>query len=246
MKGGQVTLSRRLQMLADMVTPGNRVADVGCDHGFLSVFLVQRRISPHVLAMDVRKGPLAAAAGHVEECGLGAYIETRLSDGLLNLADGEADTLVCAGMEKAGGLKELILQPQSELGAFRRFLRREGFRIVGEDAVCEEGKYYFAMKAVPGGGNPEAEGYPECAEKAGQNRMEGRQLFDEYGELLLRQRHPVLHQYLLFQEEILIRLREGLEAENTKRTAGRLEEISREQAQIRLALKWFEENGSTV
>ncbi len=76
--------------------------------------------------------------------------------------------------------------------------------------------------------------------------MEGRQLFDEYGELLLRQRHPVLHQYLLFQEEILIRLREGLEAENTKRTAGRLEEISREQAQIRLALKWFEENGSTV
>ena len=70
MKGGQVTLSRRLQMLADMVTPGNRVADVGCDHGFLSVFLVQRRISPHVLAMDVRKGPLAAAAGHVEECGL--------------------------------------------------------------------------------------------------------------------------------------------------------------------------------
>ncbi|MCI8433128.1 MAG: SAM-dependent methyltransferase [Lachnospiraceae bacterium] len=259
MKGGQVTLSRRLQMLADMVTPGNRVADVGCDHGFLSVFLVQRRISPHVLAMDVRKGPLAAAAGHVEECGLGAYIETRLSDGLLNLAAGEADTLVCAGMggrlmqrilaesmEKAGGLKELILQPQSELGAFRRFLRREGFRIVGEDAVCEEGKYYFAMKAVPGGGNPEAEGYPECAEKAGQNRMEGRQLFDEYGELLLRQRHPVLHQYLLFQEEILIRLREGLEAENTKRTAGRLEEISREQAQIRLALKWFEENGSTV
>ena len=153
MKGGQVTLSRRLQMLADMVTPGNRVADVGCDHGFLSVFLVQRRISPHVLAMDVRKGPLAAAAGHVEECGLGAYIETRLSDGLLNLAAGEADTLVCAGMggrlmqrilaesmEKAGGLKELILQPQSELGAFRRFLRREGFRIVGEDAVCEDRK----------------------------------------------------------------------------------------------------------
>lgn len=260
MKSGQVTLSRRLQMLADMVTPGNRVADVGCDHGFLSVFLAQRRISPHVFAMDVRRGPLAAAEGHVEECRLGAYIETRLSDGLENLAVGEADTLVCAGMggrlmqriltegmDKARDLKELILQPQSELGEFRRFLHREGFRIVGEDAVCEEGKYYFAMKAVWNARNPEAEGRREYpGEDARRDRAMEEKLFEEYGEFLLKQRHPVLFQYLLFREEGLLRLAEGLKAENTRRTAVRLEEISREQARVGLALKWFEENGSTA
>ena len=65
-------MSERLQMLAEMVTPGYRVADIGCDHGFLSIYLVQKGISPHVLAMDVRKGPLAAATEHVENSGLGA------------------------------------------------------------------------------------------------------------------------------------------------------------------------------
>ena len=54
----QVQLSGRLQALVDMVTPGNRVVDVGCDHGFVAIALVQQEISPHVLAMDVRKWQL--------------------------------------------------------------------------------------------------------------------------------------------------------------------------------------------
>lgn len=247
-------MSRRLQMLADMVTPGNRVADVGCDHGFLSVCLVQRGISPHVLATDVRKGPLAAAAGHVEGCGLGAYIETRLSDGLENMAAGEADTLVCAGMggrlmqrilsegrEKARGLKELILQPQSELGEFRRFLRREGFRITAEDAVYEEGKYYFAMKAVWSGEETETgENRGDASKESERLQAEVRFLYEEYGEFLLKEKHPVLKEYLLFREAAAVRLREKLGEEDTERAAERLDEISREHAQIRLALKWFE------
>jgi len=159
---GKVVLSKRLQMLANMAAPCRRVVDVGCDHGFLSVYLVQSGICSGALAMDVRRGPLANAEKHIAELGLGDYIETRLSDGLAEYSAGEADLLICAGMggrlmeriltdgmEKARGLKALVLQPQSELGEFRAFLRREGFTVVGEDAVCEDGKYYFAMKAVP-------------------------------------------------------------------------------------------------
>ena len=194
MRDGRVVLSRRLGMLADMVTRGSRVVDVGCDHGFLSIYLVQQGISPRVLAMDVRKGPLAAAAQHIAECGLGEYIETRLSDGLYEYRLGEADTLVCAGMggrlmarivsesmEKAEALGELILQPQSELRVFREFLRTNGFRVVAEDAVYEEGKYYFSMRAVP----------DRKVAATGQYTTEEQRLFDEYGELLLREKHPV-------------------------------------------------------
>lgn len=198
-------------MLADMVTKGHRLADVGCDHGFLSIYLVQQGICPRALAMDVRKGPLAAASGHVAAHGLETYIETRLSDGLDALRPGETETLVCAGMggplmekilregmDKARSLQELILQPQSELGAFRRFLRGEEFRILAEDAVWEDGKYYFAMKAAYAG--------PEGGESGGVSRA----LADEYGELLLREGHPVLKQYLDFRKGVLERIEERL------------------------------------
>lgn len=149
-------------MLAGMVTPGNRLVDVGCDHGYLSIYLVQKGICPEGIAMDVRQGPLACAEEHVRESGLGDYIKVRLSDGLGAYAAGEAETMVCAGMggrlmgrilsesmEKAKSFRELILQPQSELEEFREFLRKAGFAVTEEEAVCEEGKFYFAMKAVP-------------------------------------------------------------------------------------------------
>ena len=164
--GGSVALSGRLRMLADMVTPGSRLVDVGCDHGFLSIYLVQEGACPTVLAMDVREGPLAAAKRHVEAYGLGEYITLRLSDGLGAYRAGEAEALVCAGMggrlmerilregmDLAWGMREVILQPQSEIPQFRAFLREAGFGIVQEDAIREDGKYYFAMKARPGAGD---------------------------------------------------------------------------------------------
>ena len=194
----QVVLSKRLQMLADMVSEGNRLVDVGCDHGFLSIYLVQSGKCPKALAMDVRKGPLAAAQAHVEEAALGDYIETRLSDGLLEYFGGEADTLVCAGMggplmeriladsyEKAKSLKELILQPQSEIREFREYLRGNGFRVVAEDAVIDEGKYYFCMKAVP-----------VAEESIGSVSGSAQVLYDTYGEFLLKGKHPVLCDFL--------------------------------------------------
>lgn len=216
-------------MLADMVTVGSRVADVGCDHGFLSIWLVQTGVSPKVLAMDVRKGPLAAAREHIEAYGLGDYIETRLSDGLKNCEGDEVETLVCAGMggrlmeriltesmEKVRGLKELILQPQSELWAFRTFLRREGFTVLQEEAVCEAGKYYFAMKACFAGkavhdagddGNrndAEAESAAFWEKKISAEREQ--QLCDRFGEMLIAGKNPVLLQYLQQRKKTLSQL----------------------------------------
>lgn len=227
-------------MLAEMVTPGSRVADVGCDHGFLSIYLAQEGISPAVIAMDVREGPLSSAREHISACGLEAYIETRLSDGLKELRAGEADTAVCAGMggrlmerilresmEKAGGMRELILQPQSELREFRRFLRNAGFRVTDEDMALEDGKYYFAMRAVPGG-----------AEGAGRPAID-EALCDRFGGRLLAGRHPLLKRYLTEREEFLEGLAGSLADQCAQRSGMRLRELREELADVRRALALF-------
>ena len=74
-------LSKRLQAVADMVTPNKRVADIGCDHGYISIYLCTKKLASKVIAMDVRKGPLERAKNNIEKYGLSDYIETRLSDG---------------------------------------------------------------------------------------------------------------------------------------------------------------------
>ena len=146
-------LSQRLYAVARLVTPGNRLADVGTDHGYIPIYLIKEKKIPHGIAMDINKGPLERAKEHIQAEGLQEQIETRLSDGLEKLKPGEADTAVIAGMggaltirildkdrETVSSLKELILQPQSELFAVRRFLAQKGFRIEEEDLVLEEGK----------------------------------------------------------------------------------------------------------
>lgn len=198
-----IELSARMQALVNMVSKGRVVCDVGCDHGWVSIYLVQKGIAQRVYAMDVRTGPLERAKEHIARCQLEESIETRLSDGLTNLSVGEADCMICAGMggplmmkiltegrEKARGMKELILQPQSELTMFRRFLREEGYKIVAEDMVLEDGKFYPMMKVQP----------MEKQEELNLNAEE-QQLWDAYGEYLLKEKHPVLEKYLLKGKE---------------------------------------------
>ena len=242
-----VILSKRLQMLADMVSDGNRLVDVGCDHGFLSIWLVQQGKCPRALAMDVRRGPLAAAQSHVEETGLDDYIETRLSDGLKAYCGEEADTLVCAGMggplmekiltdsmEKAKSLKELILQPQSEIREFRAFLKKSGFRIVAEDAVIDESKYYFAMKAVPENAEPESDDI-----SVGKDNSEVQKLYDTYGEFLLKQRHPVLCEYLKQRLAYVRGLEQSLAAAGSEKAYARIKEVQEELGELQEALTYF-------
>ena len=76
-----ITLSKRMQALADMVSANDVFADIGCDHGFLSIYLVQSQKVKKAIAMDVRPGPLSRAKEHVEKTKLSDAIELRLSDG---------------------------------------------------------------------------------------------------------------------------------------------------------------------
>lgn len=252
----QIHLSKRLKMLADMVSEGNRVADVGCDHGYLPIFLMQQGKIPGALAMDVRKGPLKAAREHIASCKLEDYIECRLSDGLKAYIAGEADTIICAGMggrlmeriltegmDKAKTAGELILQPQSEIGEFRKFLRENDFLVVQEEAVQEDGKYYFAMKAVPskaavGTRVPESESREKESRKP--ENPEEQEVYDTYGKLLLESRNPVLKEYLQKRLEVLGNLKKTTRESNTEKARERYQEISRELFLAEQALAFYE------
>lgn len=205
-------LSKRLQAVADMVTPGLRLADVGTDHGYIPIYLVSAGIIPSAVAMDINEGPLERAQSHIHAEGLETVITARLSDGLKNLANDEADSMIAAGMGggliirilsegggDAKGIKEYILQPQSEVPKVREYLCANGCRITAENMVLEDGKYYPIMKAVKGA----SDSYSE-AELA-------------YGKLLLAESHSVLKKFLERELAINRRIAARLEANGSGR-----------------------------
>lgn len=252
-----VTLSERLRTVAGMVTVGNVVCDVGCDHGFVPIYLVQQGISPKVVAMDLREGPLRAAREHVDAYGLEGQITTRLSDGLHNYEKDEADTLICAGMggglmtrilnedrEKTDSFQELILQPQSEIEKFRRFLRESGYRILDEEMVEEDGKFYQAIRAAgAGSGERGKETRMDGAFGGADDDAEGMneklcKLNDRYGPVLLQKKTPVFLEFLereaALYEAILFQLRaQGLEDDKRKARFAQMEELLADNRQAR-------------
>lgn len=231
----ELQISRRLKAVAALVSPGLVLADVGCDHGYIPIYLIQKGQIPRAIAMDINQGPLLRAREHIREWGLEAYIETRLSDGPKALEPGEAQCLVIAGM---GGplmeriltqgapvlkdMKELILQPQSEIGHFRQFLAENGYRIIEEDMVEEEKKYYPMMKAVQGSMN-----YTKKAEYL-------------YGKKLLEKRHPVLREFLEKEDRASRELLKKLTQVETSSAEKRKEELQEEIRNREEALAYYE------
>ena len=208
-----VKISNRLTTAAALVTQGYTLADVGTDHGYIPIYLLQQEKIPSAIAMDINEGPLERAKEHIALYGLQAYIQTRLSDGVAALKPGEVEAVLIAGM--GGGLvmhilkdgekvcqsaKELILQPQSEIEHVREFLREKGYTILAEDMVYEDGKFYPMMKVQYQGEN-------ENAQKA----SEVLKLSDLYGGLLLQNRHPVLKTFLEKERLIYTGIKENLE-----------------------------------
>lgn len=236
-------LSKRLQAITDLVIPCHCLADIGCDHGYVSIHLVQDQICKKVIAMDVRRGPLEKAIQHIEQANLTDFIEARLSDGAKMLQYGEVDGLICAGMggrltvsilkeslEKVSAMNQLTLQPQSELWLVRQYLKIIGFEIDREDIIFEDGKYYPMFHAV-NQKQPKAINEKISDEKYlfGEPTLE-----DKFGPCLLRDRRPVFLEFLNKElnkyNEILAKL------EKTDLADKRLVEVTSEIEAIRGAL----------
>ena len=214
-------LSKRMKAVASMVTPGNALADIGTDHGYVPISLVQEKKIKRAIAMDINRGPLQRAQENIAAYQLEGYIQTRLSDGVNQLEAGEVDTILIAGMggelvihilsegmEVCRSVKELVLQPQSELHKVRQFLREQNFEIVDEDMVIEDGKYYPMMKVVPVENTVLWDALPEEVIPA----------CDMYGPILLKNGNPSLRKYLVKQHTQLQSILRELEKQPESET----------------------------
>jgi len=166
-------LSHRLQIMADKVRPGESIADVGTDHGYLPLYLYEKGISPRVVLTDISEASLAKAKSSFGAGQFGNDVSFRVGDGLDVLGSGEVDVVVIAGMggllirdilsadlEKTRSYKRLVLQPRTAAGPLRKWLLEYDFVFLSEDVV-EEGDFLPEIMTVAPKGEDLAEGIRE-------------------------------------------------------------------------------------
>jgi len=156
-----LVLTPRLALAASFVPQGATIIDVGTDHAYLPVYLLQSGKCDRAVAADINAEPLERARQNVAKYGLSDRISLILCDGLAKMDASMCDTVVIAGMggETIAGIleaapwtkqKTLILQPMTNAARLRRFLRESGYTILDEATAAEEKHLYTVMK-VSGG-----------------------------------------------------------------------------------------------
>ncbi|MCI1721497.1 MAG: class I SAM-dependent methyltransferase [Lachnospiraceae bacterium] len=225
-------LSDRLSAIADMAAPGNPVTDVGCDHAWIPICLVEKGTAPYAVACDLREGPLRRAEEHIREAGLEGKIRTVCCDGVP--AEELSGTLIISGMggmlmgrilqdagKRLDSFSEFIFEPQSELKAFRRILAERNLRIEDEQLILEDGKYYTVMKAVHG-----------------RSEMTPAEL--SFGPVLLKKKDHVLFGYLEKQEKIKKEILAVLRNSGGEAAGHRAAEVEEELREIAAAKENYE------
>ena len=155
-----ITLDQRLTAVAALVRPGSRLADIGTDHAYLPVYLVQAGVCPSAIASDIGVGPLDAARHTVTAAGLTDTIALRLGNGLATVTAEEVDDIAIAGMggetiaailEAAPWVRDdrlqLILQPMTRAEDLRRWLLQNGFKVTEEHLIVD-GRHLYPVLAV--------------------------------------------------------------------------------------------------
>lgn len=222
----RIKLSNRLQAVARQIPAGLRVADVGTDHGYLPVYLVVNDIAPKVIASDRGKRPLDSARQLISLLSLENQIDVRLGDGLSVLQPDEAEVIclagmggvaikeiISAGLPLAQAVKRLVLQPQRNVPAVRRFLVANGFKIVAEDLAEDDGFYYEIIAVEPG-------------------LMELTEQEADFGPLLLRDGHPLFKDFLILKETDLTQLLAAMADNNSKDSLQRKKQLEEEISRI--------------
>lgn len=155
----KLPINQRLLACCDFVRPGDRVADIGCDHGYLGLHLLMEGIARQVIAADLRPGPLDSARKNAQKYGFQENIQFYLSNGVQSIPR-TFDVCVCAGMgaetmisilAAAPWLKSsqyrLILQCQTKTHLLRQYLSQEGW-FIRQEVVRRDGKFRYTVMEV--------------------------------------------------------------------------------------------------
>lgn len=209
-------LTNRLMEISKFVAKNSIVGDIGTDHGYLPVYLMENKISKLVIATDISEKSLDKIITYVRDNGLEEYIITRLGDGLDVIKPFEIDTLVIAGMggllirdileknkETTNSITNFIFQPMIASRELRQYLIENKFNILDESLAREKDKFYEIIYAKKGFGYMEDE------------------IDYEINPVLIEKKNPILKDFLLFkinkQDEILNRLKYETSEKSTQR-----------------------------
>ena len=193
-----VRLRPRLQAAADMIKAADHAADIGCDHGRLSVALLQQGRAKRITASDISEPSLQKARMLAQKCGLSERMDTVVSDGISHLCAGNADAMIIAGMggeliarilgaalDVAHSAETIVMQPMRGVEELRRFLRENHFPITDERLVPDAGRIYQIIAVTPGEPNTIPSWFPQDEYSL------GHMMFEKGDPLLL----PLLEQF---------------------------------------------------
>jgi tRNA (adenine22-N1)-methyltransferase len=157
-------ISQRLKQVASFVPEGAKLLDVGSDHAYLPIYLIESGVIEDAIAGEVVKGPYQSALENVASQGLSDAITVRLANGLDAFSEGDGVTAIVvagmggrwiadileAGKTKLTSVERLILQPNNNEDHLRAWLVANGFTIVHERIMAEAGKRYEIIVAEHG------------------------------------------------------------------------------------------------
>lgn len=178
-------LTNRLLKIASLVSRNKRLADIGTDHGYIPLYLLNKRIIDFAILADINEGPLENARSEVKKNGLDDKVDLRLGSGIEVLKKGEVDEIIIAGMggiligelleankDVSHSVDKLILQPMQAQEKLRQYLLNNGYEILDECLEKEDFRFYEIIVAKYSGKNTQIDDniYYEVGKKLIENK----------------------------------------------------------------------------
>lgn len=151
-------ISKRLKAITSYVAKDDKVVDVGCDHGLLSIYLIENNLVSKVIASDVNENALKNAISNIEKRNL--HIKTVLSDGIEKIDLKDINTLIISGMgtstilhilhdnKKLKKINKLIIQANNDYYILRENLNEKGYYLKEESYTYDKNKWYVTSLFV--------------------------------------------------------------------------------------------------
>ncbi|NMB26595.1 MAG: SAM-dependent methyltransferase [Tissierellia bacterium] len=230
-------LSNRLQAIANFVPKNTIVGDIGTDHGYIPVYLIENKISKKVIATDISENSLDKIIQYVKLTKYEKDIDIRLGDGLETIKPFEIDTVIIAGMggllirdildkdkEKRDSITYFILQPNIATKELREYLYENNFEIIDEKIIKEDKKFYEIIYA--------RKGKSYIAED----------IYYEIGEKLILNKDPLLKEFINNKIERAEKILEELEDKETQKSMDRYKEVTEKITKLKEVLQEIEGN----